>query len=105
MCTWDDQIKVAIKNPRFISKCLREQVEFKDLRLLNPGQWLNDEVINFYMALLQERADNDLIEVDGQKKKRRDIHCFNSHFYPKLEFDYAKSKVGRWTKKVRSRAE
>jgi sentrin-specific protease 1 len=72
--------------------------------LLNPGQWLNDEVINFYMALLQERADNDLVEVDGQKKKRRDIHCFNSHFYPKLEFDYAKSKVGRWTKKVRPRA-
>ena len=64
MCTWDDQIKVAIKNPRFISKCLREQVEFKDLRLLNPGQWLNDEVINFYMALLQERADNDLVEVE-----------------------------------------
>jgi len=67
---------------------------------LNNGQWLNDEVINFYMALLQERADQDLIVVDGQKKKRRDIHCFNSFFYAKLADDYAKSKVGRWTKKV-----
>jgi sentrin-specific protease 1 len=83
-----------------LSKCIREQVEFKDLRLLNNGQWLNDEVINFYMALLQERADQDLIVVDGQKKKRRDIHCFNSFFYAKLADDYAKSKVGRWTKKV-----
>ena len=77
----------------------------KDLRLLNPGQWLNDEVINFYMAMLQERADNDLIEVDGKKKKRRDIHCFNSFFYAKLGDDYAKSRIGRWTKKVQSLAQ
>jgi hypothetical protein len=103
-CISNHQITAALKNGRFISKCVREQVESKDLRLLNPGQWLNDEVINFYMAMLQERADNDLIEVDGKKKKRRDIHCFNSFFYGKLEHDYAKSRIGRWTKKVRAGA-
>jgi sentrin-specific protease 1 len=68
--------------------------------LLGPGQWLNDEVINFYMALLQQRADKEMIEVDGKKQKKRDIHCFNSFFYSKLAQDYAASKVGRWTKKV-----
>lgn len=96
----DHQIAAALKDGRFMAKCAREQVETKDLRLLNPAQWLNDEVINFYMAMLQERANNDLIEVDGKKKKRRDIHCFNSFFYAKLEQDYTKSKIGRWTKQV-----
>lgn len=90
----------ALKNPRFVSKVAREQVEAKDLRLLGPGQWLNDEVINFYMSLLQERSNRETIKVDGVEKKKREIHCFNSFFYTKLGDDYAKSRVGRWTKKV-----
>ena len=71
---------------------------------LEPNKWLNDEVINFYGALIQKRADEDMITTsDGKQKKRRDIHYFNSFFYEKLERDgYEKSRLARWTKKVRS---
>lgn len=31
-------------------------VESHDIRKLEPGQWLNDEVINFYMKLIEKRS-------------------------------------------------
>jgi sentrin-specific protease 1 len=64
---------------------------------------LNDEIINFYGALVQKRADETFETVDGKspKKKIRDIHFFNSFFYAKLQQGYEKSRLARWTKKVR----
>jgi sentrin-specific protease 1 len=63
---------------------------------------LNDEVINFYGALVQRRADEALQVVGGKatNKKLRDIHFFNSFFYAKLQQGYEKSRLARWTKKV-----
>jgi sentrin-specific protease 1 len=80
----------------------REQVGSKDLERLRPGKWLNDEVINFYGALVQRRADEALQVVGGKatNKKLRDIHFFNSFFYAKLQQGYEKSRLARWTKKV-----
>jgi sentrin-specific protease 1 len=81
-----------LKNPRFQSKCDREEVGPKELQLLGPRQWLNDEVINFYGALLMERA---------AKEGKRKVHFFNSFFFTKMAKDgYEKSRIGRWTKKV-----
>ncbi|KAL7675575.1 hypothetical protein ACOME3_001842 [Neoechinorhynchus agilis] len=31
----------------------------KDLALLKPGGWLNDEIINFYMEMIAERANRN----------------------------------------------
>lgn len=91
------QVETYFRNPKFSSKCGREAVAAGDVYRLKPGKWLNDEIINFYMALLQKRADEDL-GPDGEPKRK--IHCFNSFFYNKLSEDYTKSKVGRWSKKV-----
>lgn len=55
---------------------------------LKPRQWLNDEVINFYLQILKER------------KTVAKCHFFTTFFYTKLtqggKYDYA--LVKRWTK-------
>uniref|UniRef100_A0A667YTD6 SUMO specific peptidase 1 n=1 Tax=Myripristis murdjan TaxID=586833 RepID=A0A667YTD6_9TELE len=62
----------------------------KDLQTLSHLNWLNDEVINFYMNLLVERSkDPNLPTVD----------TFNTFFFPKLRSS-GYSAVRRWTKKM-----
>ena len=62
-----------------------------DVRTLAGLNWLNDEVINFYMNLIVERGKQE-----GSPCR---VHAMSSFFYPKLcEVGY--SGVCRWTKKV-----
>lgn len=69
----------------------------KQLACLRPGQWLNDEVINFYYKLLQERS----------KKLAGGPKCWfpNSFFWPKLSGaghdNYSFKEVKRWTIKAK----
>ncbi|PFH37098.1 Ulp1 protease family, C-terminal catalytic domain-containing protein [Besnoitia besnoiti] len=71
------------------------------LECLYGSNWLNDEVINFYMQMLQER--NEKQRALGQKIWK--IFFFNTFFYAKLTggnsadvtYDYA--SVKRWTKR------
>uniref|UniRef100_A0A8C7XZR3 SUMO specific peptidase 1 n=1 Tax=Oryzias sinensis TaxID=183150 RepID=A0A8C7XZR3_9TELE len=62
----------------------------KDLQTLSNLNWLNDEVINFYMNLLVERSKDPSLP---------SVNTFNTFFYPKLCSNgyYA---VRRWTKKM-----
>ena len=68
---------------------------------LHPGQWLNDEIINFYMCMLQERDDRLCAESGG---RRRSSHFFNSFFLDRLmdqkaTYQYTYRNVKRWSKK------
>ncbi|KAI8471844.1 MAG: hypothetical protein J3K34DRAFT_415906 [Monoraphidium minutum] len=75
----------------------------KDFETLRVGTWLNDEIINAYMALLQVR-DAQLREAGGGAPR---CHFFNTFFLAKLlnlqasdpskrgVYDY--SAVRRWT--------
>ncbi|KAI9364484.1 hypothetical protein DFJ73DRAFT_788926 [Zopfochytrium polystomum] len=67
-------------------------VELKraDIRTLRNGQWLNDEIINFYGELIMERAKNT--------PKLPQLHYFNTFFLPTLR-DQGYSMVRRWTRK------
>jgi len=67
---------------------------YAKIQVLKPGTWLNDEVINFYMSMLQERDSQ--LAVEG----RRTSHYFNSFFMSKLleREQYAYSNVRRWSK-------
>lgn len=69
----------------------------KNIACLRDRQWLNDEVINFYMAMLLERDERLSAGLPG----RLTSHFFNSFFVAKLlEQDrYTYSNVRRWTKK------
>ncbi|XP_015190659.1 PREDICTED: sentrin-specific protease 1-like [Polistes dominula] len=62
----------------------------KDINTLADLNWLNDEVINFYMNLLIDRATND---------KFPKIHAMNTFFYPKL-LSGGHSSLKRWTRKI-----
>ena len=55
-------------------------ITLEKLRCLAVPRWLNDEVINFYMCMLQER-DINLCEQNSQRLKS---HYFNTFFMDKL---------------------
>lgn len=76
---------------RFSVNLTRQQVE-----CLLPGVWLNDEVINFYYKLLQDRCHS--------AKGRRKCWFPNSFFWPKLSSNtnaYSYKEVRRWTVKAK----
>lgn len=62
----------------------------KDLQTLSNLNWLNDEVINFYMNLLVGRSKDPNLP---------SVNTFNTFFYPKLRSS-GYSAVRRWTKKM-----
>lgn len=62
----------------------------RDIMTLYGLNWLNDEVINFYMNLIIERAKDP---------KWPKTHTMNTFFYHKISKDGYNS-VRRWTKKV-----
>ncbi|KAJ0036787.1 hypothetical protein NQD34_005464 [Periophthalmus magnuspinnatus] len=62
----------------------------KDLQTLSNLNWLNDEVINFYMNLLVERSKDPTLP---------SVNTFNTFFFPKLRSS-GYSAVRRWTKRM-----
>ncbi|XP_024883785.1 sentrin-specific protease 1-like [Temnothorax curvispinosus] len=62
----------------------------KDLYTLADSNWLNDEVINFYMNLLARGTSSDAY---------LKVHAMNTFFYPKL-LSGGHSSLKRWTRKV-----
>ncbi|KAF9435855.1 SUMO1 sentrin specific peptidase 1 [Entomortierella beljakovae] len=63
----------------------------KDIHTLRPGQWLNDEVINFYGNLIMAR--------NKESSELPKIHIFSTFFYKTLS-ESGYEKVRRWTKKI-----
>ncbi|XP_057668612.1 sentrin-specific protease 1-like [Diorhabda carinulata] len=65
-------------------------IKRRDLLTLADLNWLNDEIINFYMNMIIERGENP---------KWPKAYAFNTFFYPKLLRDGYHS-LRRWTKKI-----
>jgi sentrin-specific protease 1 len=91
------QVNAALKNPAFSARLASEIVPHGSLTRLRGTEWLNDEVINFYGALLLQRANTNLAN-DGTPKVK--LHVFSSYFYTKVASPQGHSAVKRWTKKV-----
>ncbi|XP_052782238.1 sentrin-specific protease 1-like [Mya arenaria] len=68
----------------------RLQITRRDIHTLAGLNWLNDEVINFYMNLLMERGEAD---------NKPSVYAFNTFFYPKVTSS-GHSAVRRWTRRV-----
>ncbi|KAJ6509322.1 cysteine proteinase, partial [Mycena vitilis] len=103
----DDAKVTEFMNKRgIISKYAKEQVTDQDIARLRPLKWLNDEVINFYGALLLGRSDACKENPTpngkaGKQKKPLDVHYFSSFFWTKLEKEgYEKGRLAKWTKKI-----
>ncbi|XP_063808314.1 sentrin-specific protease 1 [Pseudophryne corroboree] len=89
----EKQIKFALfggTQDQVLSEGFRLTITRKDIMTLNSLNWLNDEIINFYMNLLMERS---------KRKGLPKVHAFNTFFFPKLK-SAGYQAVKRWTKKV-----
>ncbi|NXH09749.1 SENP1 protease, partial [Bucco capensis] len=73
-----------------LSEAFRLTITRKDIQTLNNLNWLNDEIINFYMNLLMERS---------KERGLPAVHAFNTFFFTKLK-TAGYQAVKRWTKKV-----
>ncbi|XP_058129218.1 sentrin-specific protease 1-like [Anopheles coustani] len=69
------------------------KIRGNDLVTLQGSNWLNDEVINFYMELLRERSE---LKADQGLPK---LYTMNTFFIPRL-LQAGHSGVRRWTRKV-----
>lgn len=69
----------------------RIDIRRRDMHTLADGRWLNDEVINFYMSLLMERAR----EEEGLPR----VYAFCTFFFPKL-IAANHAGVQRWTRAI-----
>lgn len=62
-----------------------------DLQTLSGLNWLNDEVINYYMEMIKERG--------SEEEHLPNTHVMNTFFIPKL-MQAGHAGVRRWTRKV-----
>ena len=85
------------KDRSAVFTCGTQEVRNDSLNRLVGPQWLDDEVINFYGVMLQQRSD---AAVKAGDKAFKNIYYLNSFFYQKLsEQGYEKAKLARWTKR------
>lgn len=96
----DAQVDIFLSKRGIVSRVAREQVNDRDLSGLRPGQWLNDEVINFYGALILERSDNRKENPSKTGVKLWNVHYFSTFFWTKLMDGYEKGRLEKWTKKI-----
>jgi len=76
-----------------ISDKFNIQLKRSDIHRLRDYEWLNDEVVNFYLNLIMDRNKNS--------PNMPKIFVFNTFFYPIIEkSNYAYSRVRKWTKSV-----
>ena len=95
------QINKALRDVNFKKRSKTQEIAHASLSRLQPGEWLDDEVINFYGALVQARSDGEFPELQPDQGSSRNVHYFNSFFYSKLsQQGYEASRLKRWTKKV-----
>ncbi|XP_029291354.1 sentrin-specific protease 1 isoform X3 [Cottoperca gobio] len=88
----DAEVNRALRgaNHEVLSEGFGLSLTRKDLQTLSNLNWLNDEVINFYMNLLVERSKDPSMP---------SVNTFSTFFYPKLRSS-GYSTVRRWTKKM-----
>lgn len=77
----------------------------RDIHRLQKGEWLNDELINYYLMMLRERSYHPeklskRPHTKAPKKALPKLHAFNTFFYSLLS-TRGYSGVRRWTKKAK----
>jgi hypothetical protein len=83
-----------------------DSIQRESIQRLSPGQWLNDEVISYFLVMLSKR-DEEMCREDPSRKR---CHFFKSFFITKLlneghtnpaiDGKYEYKNVKRWSKKV-----
>ncbi|ODV91388.1 hypothetical protein CANCADRAFT_25506, partial [Tortispora caseinolytica NRRL Y-17796] len=88
-----DEVAKTMEHPdrsHVVVYSFRIEVTIRDLSTLGEHNWLNDNIIDFYLALVTERS-----RTNGDLKKS---FCFSTHFYTTLATKgYA--GVERWARR------
>ena len=75
-------------------------ISVNKIKTLRDNSWLNDEMVNFYMKMLNDREEQLLAKYPGKRKS----YFFNSFFTNRLVDNetggYCYDNVKRWTKKA-----
>jgi len=71
------------------------------LQCLTPGVWLNDEVINFWLGMIQDRSNFRAGSCKYPSNYQTRVFIMNTFFWTKLynQGTYTYKNVKRWTKK------
>lgn len=102
----DEDVDAILSKSGVIAKFAREQVSDVDIRRLMPGEWLNDELINFYGAMILARSEacrGDSVQVNckGITTGLLNVYYFSTFFWTKLSKEgYEQGRLAKWTKKV-----
>jgi sentrin-specific protease 1 len=97
----ETQVERILQKRGVVSKFAREQVAGEDIARLRPCEWLNDEIINFYGAMILQRSEDS--KENGYKGRSPilKVHYFSTFFWPKLKDEgYERGRLAKWTKKV-----
>lgn len=79
-------------NSAVLTRKNRFEITAHDILTLLPGRWLNDQIIDFYLSLVCDRAN--------ARNKTLRVFAFNSFFYKILSSSGPK-QVERWTRKAK----
>ena len=81
-------------------------VQRSSIQTLQPGQWLNDEVIHHFYLMLSKR-DEEMCQNDPSRKRSHFFKSFfitkllnEGHSNPAMDGKYEYRNVRRWSKKV-----
>ncbi|KAG1715794.1 hypothetical protein ID866_1370 [Astraeus odoratus] len=100
----EGEVNAILAKRGIVSKIAREQVSDIDLSRLRPSQWLNDEIINFYGAMILSRSETcrQKPRANGiAHQKTLDVHYFSTFFWTKLVNEgYERARLAKWTKKL-----
>jgi hypothetical protein len=98
----DDRIKMVLSFSGIGATVFQsiggDSISYDSLRTLDGHNWINDEVISFFMRMLKIR-DANRCSMDSLRKP---IHFFNSFFFKKIvniDGKYVFNGVHKWTKK------
>ena len=100
------QKMLRMKKDKILFRHFNVDITVDIISCLRNENWLNDEVVNFYMCLLQDRSKQNFTESHRNYSYRplqmRSSHYFNSFFMAKLLEDgiYNFSRIKKWTKKI-----
>lgn len=83
-----------------------DSIQRESIQRLLPAQWLNDEVISYFLVMLSKR-DEEMCREDPSRKRSHFFKSFfmtkllnEGHTNPALDGKYEYKNVKRWSKKV-----
>lgn len=98
-----EEVRTICARRGVVAKVGREEVRDRDIATLLPGKWLNDEVVNFYGALLVNRSKESVVANRIGMLAGLKIYVFSTFFWPKLHNEgYTRSRLSKWTDNVSS---